>query len=169
MDAAVIKLDTLTDTVRTAAQDHDLAAIGRIDFGFFLVGRIHVSRICRELPCTGIHALVNRANSEFMTTGSNLIFFDLQKLSQTAIGEAFLFEEKHFFLRELGQAVLFEAVFNINEFFDLNEEPRIDLGSTMSFFDAVAQTERIRQVPKTIGARFADFVVNRGAIGRDFI
>ena len=104
-----------------------------------------------------------------MTTGSNLIFFDLQKLSQTAIGEAFLFEEKHFFLRELGQAVLFEAVFNINEFFDLNEEPRIDLGSTMSFFDAVAQTERIRQVPKTIRARFADFVVNRGAIGRDFI
>ena len=169
MNAAIIKLDTLTDTVGATAQNHDLAAIRRINFRFFLVGRIHVSGIRREFACAGIHAFVDRTNSEFVTTSTNLVFLDLQKLSNATIGEAFLLEEMHFFLRELRQAVFLETVLNIDKLFNLNQEPRINPGGAMSFFDGVAQTESVGQVPKTVGARFTDLVVDRSAISRDFV
>src|SRR5690606_27850682 len=55
--AAVVELDALADTVRPAAENHDLVAAGRIGLALFLVGRVHVGGVGGELGGAGIHPL----------------------------------------------------------------------------------------------------------------
>ena len=77
MDAAIVKFDTLADTVRTAAKDHHLAALARLGLAFWLaaipgrgfVGRIEVRRLCVEFGGTGIDTLEDRVHVERDTLG----------------------------------------------------------------------------------------------------
>ena len=66
MNTAVIKLDTLSDAVRSPTQNHDFLIIAWQGFAFFFIGGIHVGRLCREFGRAGIHALVYRAEIELM-------------------------------------------------------------------------------------------------------
>ena len=69
MAAAIVELDALADAVGSAAQDHDLVAVGRAGFvgGLAgegrLVGRVHVGGGRGELGRAGVDALVHRAHA----------------------------------------------------------------------------------------------------------
>src|SRR6185295_18071738 len=45
MTTTIVKLDSLPDAVRTRAEDHDLALIGRRGFVFSLISRVKVWRM----------------------------------------------------------------------------------------------------------------------------
>jgi hypothetical protein len=68
--ATIIELDPLPDPVRPAAQDHDLARVGRLAFilrraeARRLVGRVHVRRPGRELGRDRIDSLEDGADAE---------------------------------------------------------------------------------------------------------
>jgi predicted signal transduction protein with EAL and GGDEF domain len=61
--AAVVELDALADAVGAAAEDDDLAAVGR-RLALVLVGRVEVGRVGGELGGAGVDALVDRAHAE---------------------------------------------------------------------------------------------------------
>ena len=86
---AIIKLDTLTNTVRTTTQHHDIFTTGGIGLALFIVCRAHIGSIGGELCRTGIHALVNWSHTKLMTAGAQVRFLDAQQPSKTGIGKAF--------------------------------------------------------------------------------
>ena len=60
MNAAVVKFDTLADTVWTAAENHHFFTVGRTGFAFFFVSGVEVGGFGGKLGGTGIDAFVNR-------------------------------------------------------------------------------------------------------------
>ena len=85
MYAAVVKLNPLTNAVRTTTQHHDFFVVGRRSLTLLLVSRIHVSGIRGELSRTGIYTLVNGANTAGMATGPHIALSALEQFSQTAV------------------------------------------------------------------------------------
>ncbi len=74
--AAVVELDALADAVRTAAEDHDLAA-AEVGCGLALlfVRRVHIGGGRREFRGAGVHALEDRAYAELAASqGAQLVF-----------------------------------------------------------------------------------------------
>ena len=57
MHAAIVELNTLTNAIRPAAEDHDLRAVGWIGFALGFVGRVQIGRIRFKLRRTGVHSL----------------------------------------------------------------------------------------------------------------
>ncbi len=94
MHAAVIELDALPDTIRTAAQNHDLLAVGRIRFALLVIGRVHVSGRSRELGGAGVDALVHRANAHGGALATHAGFIDAEQRRETTIGETFALERR---------------------------------------------------------------------------
>ena len=70
VDAAIVELDALADAVRAAAQDDDLAAVGRLGLALgrphavALVAGIEVGRARFELGGAGVDALEHRPDAE---------------------------------------------------------------------------------------------------------
>ena len=60
VNAAVVKLDALTDAVRAAAENHHFFTVGRTGFAFFFVSGVEVGGFGGKLGGTGIDAFVNR-------------------------------------------------------------------------------------------------------------
>ena len=118
--AAVVEFDTLTDTVRATAQDNDLLLVCRTSFIFTLVRGVEVSVRGFMTTATGVDTLVDRTDIHLMTASANSVFLDTHQRSQTLIREAFLLQEKHFFLRHGVQSRVLDAVFNVDQFTDLS-------------------------------------------------
>ena len=74
MAAAVVKLDSLPDAVRSRSENHDLRPIGWLCFVFFFIGRVKIRRVGFELGAAGIHALVNRNQFELFAISAHFIF-----------------------------------------------------------------------------------------------
>ncbi|CAH0257316.1 hypothetical protein SRABI106_02741 [Rahnella aquatilis] len=73
--AAIIELDTLTDTVWTTAQHHDFwLIIGRVRFTLFFIRGVHVGGIGREFRRTGINTFVDRMQVVFVTQFAHFAF-----------------------------------------------------------------------------------------------
>src|SRR5580698_4646801 len=66
MAAAIIKLDSLSDTARPAAENHDLWPIRHIGLVFLFVSRIKIWRERFELRRAGIDTLENWFHAQFM-------------------------------------------------------------------------------------------------------
>src|SRR5471030_1126053 len=90
--AAVVELDALADTVRTAAEDHDLVAARRCSFALFLVSRVEVSGVGGEFGRAGVNALVDREDFQLVTVATQVFLGHAQQLGQTHVGEAFALE-----------------------------------------------------------------------------
>ena len=90
MHAAVVKFDTLTDSVGAAAQNDDLLFIRGLRFVFRLVGRIHVRGLRFKFRGAGIHALINRADIESMTAVTDVVFMAPREFGKALVGKALL-------------------------------------------------------------------------------
>ena len=71
MHAAVVKLNALPDTVRSAAEHHDFFLISGLRFALFAVGGVHICGVSRKLRRAGIHPLENWANIGSVSLGSD--------------------------------------------------------------------------------------------------
>src|SRR5215208_526306 len=64
VDASVVELNPLADTVGAAPQHHDRGVLPPLDLVLALVGRVVVWRPGRELAGAGVHRLVGRRDAE---------------------------------------------------------------------------------------------------------
>ena len=85
VDATVVKLDTLTDTVRATTQHHDLFLVGRCGFAFLVIAGIHVSGVGSEFSRAGIHALVNRTHASSVASTAHGVLVSPQQRTDAAI------------------------------------------------------------------------------------
>ena len=92
--AAIIKLDALTDPVRTAAQNHDLFAIRGTRLAFHiahnggLIGGIHVRRLRFELGTAGVDPLEHSDNALLDPRAAHIGFGHARQGRQAGIGKA---------------------------------------------------------------------------------
>ena len=67
MYATVVEFDTLTDTVRAAAEDHDFVTVRWVGFALFFISGVHISGVGSKLCRTGIYHLISSYNAIVIT------------------------------------------------------------------------------------------------------
>ena len=98
MDTAIVKLDTLSDTVGSSAQDHDLRFIStyRILIGCIVCGII----ICAVLRSADMNAFPGFLHTKGYAMIADILLGNLQQLTQILVGEAVLLgTDQHLILR----------------------------------------------------------------------
>ena len=66
MYTAVIKFDTLADTVRSTTQHHDLVTTSGGRLTLLIIGGVHIGGRGGKLSRTGINPLIDRTDVEFV-------------------------------------------------------------------------------------------------------
>ncbi len=164
MHAAVVELDALADAVRTAAQNHDLVAIARRRFALVLVGRVQVGGAGGELGGAGVHALVHRAHLVGAAQRAHGGFVGAGQLGQAGIGEAGALERAQTGGVQRVDAIGGELDFGLDDFFDLIQEPRVDVRQREDVLDAETGTERVTDEEQALRARSLQFALERGDV-----
>ena len=126
MHAAIVKLDALTNTVRATAQHHDFFLVSRVRLALFLIGRVHVGRVGRKFAGAGIDPLVNRAQIHRMTCFAHDLVGGLEQRSQTTVSKTFFLQSQQRRLINVSQRFGFQPELDIDQLFDLREEPWIN-------------------------------------------
>ena len=163
--AAVIKFNALANAVRSAAEHHDFFVVGGFGFAFTsthaksvsvaFVARVHVSRVCRELSRTGVHAFVDRANVEGVTTCTHHMLCGLEQLGQATVGETFLLERTQLVSGDGFERCGFKFQFDLDDFFDLHQKPGVDLGQGKHLVYTQTHGKCIPHIPNALGAGLA--------------
>ena len=168
--AAIVEFDALPDPVRPAAEDHHLAASGRLrlalgrgaERGF--VGRIHVRGRRGEFGRAGVDALVDRGDAQRGAGRRDLGFLHAGKRGEPRVGKAGRLEPL-----EIGgvpgQAEFAHAGFERDDVGEPLQEPQVDLGDVVRLGDAHAEPQRLGDLEQPVGRRLAD----RGAQGVDVV
>ena len=164
MHAAIIELDALADAVGSAAEHHDLLLVRRQRFALFLVGRVQISGVGREFGRASIDALEHRPHAERMARLAHFVFGGVEQIGQAAIGKAFALERAQRVGVEISQRELFDVEFEIDDLFDLHQEPRIDLGEVEYLVDRIALGERVAHIPDAFRTGLAEFFFEHFAI-----
>ena len=162
MYAAVVKLDTLADPVRAATQHHDLVTVGRRSFALFIVGGVHVGGVGRKLGGTGIHPLVDRQNVVLVAQLAHLAFRHAQQLTQTRIGKTLALEDTQEFRCQRQHAAFHHLLFELDDLFDLHQEPGVNLGQLEDTFHGETGPECVTDVPNPLRTGVLQFVTNTG-------
>ncbi len=155
---AVIELDTLADAVRTTAQDHDLAAVGWIRLALLLIGGVEVSRRGREFGRAGVHALVDRHDTQLVPLRADRALRHVDELAQAAVREALALEQPQALGVECAKAFLADARLFLDQILHLREEPRIDVGQLVNALERPAGPEGIRDIQQSVRARCLQLV-----------
>ena len=151
--AAVVKLNTLADTVRTAAEHHNLVAIGRIRFALIFIGGVHIGGVGGKFRRAGIHTLVNRVQVILVAQLADLRFAHAGKLRQTRVGKTFTFQQAQEVRVEAVNAQLRHFLFQTHQLFNLHQEPAVDIGQIEDAVNGEARAESVGDIPDALGAR----------------
>ena len=94
--AAIIKLNSLADTVRPAAQDHDLAFAALTVLVLVAISRVVIRRVSFEFRRAGIDKPIGRNDVCGFSFGANLVFGCAACDRQLSIRKAKFFRAKQF-------------------------------------------------------------------------
>src|SRR6185436_12423834 len=133
MAATIVKLNPLTDAIRSGAEDHDLAFAGGRCLILLLVSRIEVRREGFELGTAGIHSFVNRSDSELLAVISYFVFSRVSQIGQTPIGQCSFLKHAQQFRRNLLEILALNFTLNLHHLLELLQEPRIDSREPVNF------------------------------------
>src|SRR5690606_29619072 len=117
--AAVVELDALPDSIRPAAENHDLLPIRRIGLAELLVRRIHVRGVARKLGRTAIDAFEDGTDVFVVARRANDLFFDADELADAPIAEALTLQAPELRGRKDGGALLFDLLLGVDDLLDL--------------------------------------------------
>ena len=165
MDAAIVELDTLADTVRTAAQHHHLLPVIRIGLTRAVVGGVEVSGRGLEFRGARINALIGGVQLHHPAVRTHFVLRHVEKLRKTAVGEALLLEEEELFTRERGKRPALKPLLDIDDFLNLDKEPGVDIRRFLDFLQRHADTERVTDIEDTLGARVGNLIDDLFAVG----
>ena len=125
MYAAVVEFDTLTDTVRAAAEDHDFIAVnGRVGLTLFFISGVHVGGIGSKFRSAGVHALVDRVQVILVAQLADFRFPHARQLRQTRIGKAFTLQGAQEVSVEAVDAHFRHFLFQTDQLFNLYQNQR---------------------------------------------
>ena len=139
MHAAVVELDTLADTVRASAEDHDF----RLVLIYRVIVRCVVCRvvICAVLCSADVDAVPCLADAELFTAVPDVILGDLKDLAQILVGEAvFLGLDQQVVCRDR-TLVGHEGFLFLDEFLHLLNEILLDLCELVDLIDRNTLTQ----------------------------
>jgi hypothetical protein len=99
-----------------------------------------------------------------MTTVAEIRFTRLEQVSQTTVGEPLAFQVAHLFRGQREKFPFFQSQLKINNFLDLDKEPRINPGQLEDTLNRHSDTKSISDVPQAIRCRASQLLVDRGRI-----
>src|SRR5690625_1078379 len=73
VDTGVVKLDPLSDPVRTTSQNQHLGLVRSLALILSVVGGVEVGRLCRELTGTGVHQFEHRFQVQLKPPFTDLV------------------------------------------------------------------------------------------------
>ena len=159
--AAIVELDPLPDPVRTAAEDDDLAALGRVRLAGRrsperrFIGRVHIGRRRGELGGAGVDALVDRRTPSPAARAGDHGLLDIGERGEARVGEARRLQGAQI-ARVFRQAEPAHLALERDHICDLFEKPRVDLGGVVDVGDAHAVAHDLRDLEQPIRRRLAD-------------
>ena len=161
--AAVVELDALPDAVWSAAQHHNLVAILiRVRLALLFIGGVHIGGIGRELGGAGIDALIDRMQVVLLTQLADLAFRDARQRRQTRVGKAFALQHAQERLAQTVDAFARHLLFQTHQFFNLHQEPAVNIGQVKDAIDRHPGAEGIGDIPDTLGAGIFQLAANAG-------
>jgi len=155
----------LADAVRTAAEHHDLPAIGRFGLALFFIGGVEVGGIGREFGRTGVDTLIDRTHAHVQTGSPDLGLRCPRELSKPCVGEALALEEEHVGFRERVKGNAAELVFRFDDLTNLMQEPRINGRKLVQFFVRHAGTDAVGEIKDALRTGHGDFMPECLAFG----
>src|ERR1043166_2491928 len=89
MDAAVIELDSLTDAIGAATENHDFLFLGRLYFVIpAIVGRIIIWRVSFEFRRAGIDEAIAGHEAKLLALGTNSVLGRSRQMGNLTVGKA---------------------------------------------------------------------------------
>jgi len=164
MNTAIIEFDALTDSVRSAAEDDDLASIGWPRLTLVFVGRIEVRRMRLEFRAASVDSLVDGMDAQAPSLLANLGFGHAPECGDSRIRESQLFrgpEPLFSFLGRRGD----QSSLGRRDLFEIAQEPAIDLRPFEDFIDAGPTSKSFDDRPGATRLRRIDLGPERRLAG----
>src|SRR5580704_1709539 len=157
MATAVIEFNSLPDAVGAAAENHYLWSLLGVGLVFVFVSGIEIGREGFEFGGASVYTFEHRSNAiagALKAHGGGSALPDLRKL---LVARAVTFD----LAQELFGSGLYRhrsgAAIHGDDFFDLMNEPGIDLSEFADFFSGQALVDRGEQPMNAVGARSGEF------------
>ena len=170
MYAAVVKFDTLPDSIRSATDHHHFGIFH--DVLFFLNrgnrrGRVKIGCQCLKFSRAGINFVIFEFDSQLLTAFIDFIFMNTGQLCQHSIGEAVGFGvAQFFFITEYRFVNLF---FKCDDLFDLIQKPRIHFAKLKNIFHAVPTSESFGDIENSLGIGTANLFLQHRIVDIEFL
>ena len=157
MTAAVVELDTLADTVRTAAKNHNLLRIiGYSDFALLaVVGRIVVSLI---LDARNGDLMPRLDTAELYALSADILLGNTQKLRKILVGEAVLLSLNEHFVGEKRALISENLLFFGDELAHLVDEMTLNAGARENLLVRRALTQSLVHLEVALGVRYCEHI-----------
>jgi hypothetical protein len=159
MHAAVVELDALADTIGAAAQDHDLAPLGRVRLALFLVAGVHVGGGGRKLRGAGVHALEDWPQPMPQAMGAHRRLLHPDQLREARVREAASLELEQTRARQAGHAVGLHPGFFPHQLLQLRQEPGVDAAPLVHRVEVHAGTKSVGDEQDAVGTGETQFAL----------
>ncbi len=153
VDAAVVELDSLADPVGSGAEDHDLAARGRLGLVLAAEGRVEVGRLRLELGGAGVDPLEHAADAELAPARRHLLGRRGEQRSEAGVAQAVLLGAAQQPRRHRTEVPAGELDLELDQRRHLAQEPGVDVGQRAELLHrpALAQGREDREQPLPVG------------------
>ena len=161
MYTAVVKLNTLTNTVRTSGKNHDawLFCLHVLRGIALLVCDVVVLRGCAKLTCAGINCFDLWANTQHFPHSTDNVCLGTSKVCELLIREAQLFGSKHVIGGETGKSQLFDAFLGVDDACHTVQVPWINTSHIVDALNAPVSAQSLSNVENTLWCWLADQLI----------
>ena len=161
MNAAVVKLNALTNTVRTSGKNHDAWLFcHHVLRGIALLVRdVVVLRGCAKLTCAGINCFDLRANTQHFPHSADNVCLGASKVCELLIREAQLFGSKHVIGGEARKSQLLDAFLGVDDACHTMQVPWINTGHIVDALNAPISAQCLSNVENTLWCWLTDQLI----------
>ena len=161
MYAAVVKLNTLTNTVRTSGKNHDawLFCLHVLRGITLLVCDVVVLRGCTKLARAGINCFDLRTNTQHFPHSTDNVCLGTGKVRKLLIREAQLFGSKHVIGGEARKSQLLDAFLGVDDACHTVQVPWINTGHIVDALNAPISAQCLSNVENTLWCWLADELI----------
>ena len=164
MTTAIIELETLPDSVRTAAESDDLRSRVGIRLVALFVGPIHVGRERFEFRRARVDAFVGRDQAQFDTPRSNGCFRHAVNGRDLAVAKPRALQRAQQIGGKIAERLHGGNAPERGNLAELLEEPRIDLRELVQLLDGPSAFEGPEQRPHAPVVRHHELLAKRGIV-----
>ena len=161
MNAAVVKLNALTDTIRTCGENHNawLFCHHVLRGIALLVCDVVVLRGCTKLTCAGINCFDLRANTQHFPNGADNVCLGASEVCKLLIRKAQLFGSKHVIGSETRKTQLLDAFLGVDDACHTMQVPWIDASHIMDAFNAPISAQCLSNIENTLWCWLTDELI----------